>query len=176
MYSKVPNHDRPANGRQPARRVAMPAARWLALVADLGAVLPTRMKTHIIHIIVATLLMVLCAVVAAFFPPLWQGVSGRDFRPQAAMMGILMLMLAATLRAWRRWPVVEFLGAVVCAELLTLCVIAHFSGFTWLEIFNSFNLSWLATMSVFIAAPWLAGLLVGSLLLRLRQRADDQAA
>jgi hypothetical protein len=135
------------------------------------------MKTHIIHIIVATLLMILCAVVAAFLPPLWQGVSGRDFRPQSAMMGILILLLAAVLRVWRRWPVVEFLGAVVCAELFTLCVIAHFSGFTWLELFDSFNLSWLGTMSVFIAVPWLAGLLVGSLLLRVRQRVShDHAA
>jgi hypothetical protein len=126
------------------------------------------MKTHIIHIIVATLLMILCAVVAAFLPPLWQGVSGRDFRPQSAMMGILILLLAAVLRVWRRWPLVEFLGAVVCAELFTLCVIAHFSGFTWLQLFDSFNLSWLGTMSVFIAVPWLTGLLVGSLLLRVR--------
>lgn len=135
------------------------------------------MKTHIIHIIVATLLMILCAVVAAFLPPLWQGVSGRDFRPQSAMMGILILLLAAVLRVWRRWPVVEFFGAVVCAELFTLCVIAHFSGFTWLELFDSFNLSWLATMSVFIAVPWLAGLLVGSLLLRVRKKVShDHAA
>lgn len=135
------------------------------------------MKTHIIHIIVATILMILCTVVAAFLPPLWQGVSGRDFRPQSAMMGILILLLAAVLRVWRRWPVVEFLGAVVCAGLFTLCVIAHFSGFTWLELFDSFNLSWLGTMSAFIAVPWLAGLLVGSLLLRVRKRvAHDHAA
>ncbi len=128
------------------------------------------MKTHIIHIIVATFLMILCAVAAALLPPLWEAVSGRDFRPQSATMGILILLLSAVLRVWRRWPVVEFLGALVCAELATLCVIAHFSGFTWLELFDSFNLSWLATMSVFIAVPWLAGLLVGSFLLRLRQR------
>ena len=135
------------------------------------------MKTHIIHIIVGTFLTILCAVVAAFLPPFWQGVSGRDFRPQSAMMGILILLLAAVLRVWRRWPVVEFLGAVVCAELFTLCVIAHFSGFTWLELFDSFNLSWLGTMSVFIAVPWLTGLLVGTLLLSVRQRVShDQAA
>ncbi len=121
--------------------------------------------------------MILCAVVAAFLPPLWQGVSGRDFRPQSAMMGILILLLAAVLRVWRRWPVVEFLGSVVCAELFTLCVIAHFSGFTWLELFDSFNLSWLGTMSVFIAVPWLTGLLVGTLLLSARQRvSNDHAA
>jgi hypothetical protein len=135
------------------------------------------MKTHIIHTVVGTLLMILCAVAAAFLPPLWEGVSGRDFRPQAATMGILILFLAAVLRVWRRWPVIEFLGVVVCAELFTLSVIAHFSGFTWLELFHRFNLSWLGTMSVFIAVPWLVGLLVGSLLLRAKRRdSHDRAA
>jgi hypothetical protein len=128
------------------------------------------MKSHVIHIIVATLMMILCAVAAAFLPPLWQGVSGRDFRPQSAMMGILIFLLAAALRVWRRWPVVEFIGAVVCTELFTLCVIAHFSGLTWLELFDNFNLSWLATMSVYIAVPWLAGLFVGSLILKFRPK------
>jgi hypothetical protein len=135
------------------------------------------MKTHTIHIVAATLLMIMCAVAAALLPPLWQGVSGRDFRPQSTTMALLILLLAAVLRAWRRWPVVEFIGALVCAELFTLCVIGHFSGFTWLEIFDSFNLWWLGRMSVFVGLPWLLGLFLGSLLLRVRQREPhDHAA
>jgi hypothetical protein len=121
-------------------------------------------------------MMIACAVVAAFLPPLWHGISGRDFRPQATTMAILIFALAAVLRTWRRWPVVEFIGAVVCAELFTLCVIAHFSGFSWLELFDSFNLSWLATMSLFVAVPWLAGFLVGSLLLRVKRKGSRDAA
>jgi hypothetical protein len=150
---------------------------FLCLNTLLGGITRSAMKTHIIHIVVGTLLMILCAAAAAFIPPLWQGVSGRDFRPQSATMALLILVLASLLRAWRRWPLIEFIGALVCAELFTLCVIAHFSGFTWLELFDSFNLSWLDTMSVFIAVPWLVGLLIGSVLLRVRQRdTHDHAA
>ena len=134
------------------------------------------MKTHLIHIVAATLAMILCAVAAALLPTLWQGVSGRDFRPQLTTMAALIFLLAAVLRAWRRWPVVEFIGTLVCAELFTLGVIGHFSGFIWLELFDSFNLSWLRTMSVFIAVPWLVGLLVGSLLLGFRRRESHDNA
>src|SRR5947209_4913190 len=57
------------------------------------------MKTHLIHTVIATLAMILCAMVAAFLPSLWQGVSGRDFRPWGAMMAILIFIVAAMLRA-----------------------------------------------------------------------------
>ena len=135
------------------------------------------MKTHIIHIVAATLAMILCAVVGAFLSPFWQGVSGRDFRPQSTAMAILIFLLATVIRRWRRWPIADFVGALICAELFTLCIIGHFSGFTWLEIFDNFNLWWLGTMSVFVCLPWLLGLLVGSLLLRVRQREPhDKAA
>src|SRR5262245_19247302 len=121
------------------------------------------MKTHIAHTAAATLAMILCAVAAIFIPPFWQGVSGRDFRPQATTMALLILLLAVLLRGWRRWLVAEFIAALLCAELFTLGVIGHFSGFTWLELFDRFNLSWLATMSMFIAVPWLVGQFIGSL-------------
>lgn len=135
------------------------------------------MKTHIIRTTIGMLAMILCAVTATFLPQLWQGVSGRDFRPWGAMVAILIFLVAVVLRAGFRWLVAELFASVVCAEVFTLCVIAHFTGFTWLEIFDRFNLSWLGTMSVFIAVPWMAGLLVGSLWLRVRQRhSHDHAA
>jgi hypothetical protein len=126
------------------------------------------MKTHIIHIAVGTLLMILCAVGAVFIPPLWQGAGGRDFRPQAFTMALLIFALASLLRAWRHWPMSEFIGAFLCAEFFTLCVIAHFSGNTWLQILDRFNMLWLGWMSLFVGLPWLLGLVVGSLLLRRR--------
>src|SRR6476660_9399586 len=117
------------------------------------------MKTRIVHTLVATVAMILCAVAATFLPSLWRGVSGRDFRPWGTTMAILILLVAVALRGGFRWRVGEFLASLVCAEIFTLGVIAHFSGFTWLELFDSFNLSWLGTMSLFIAVPWLVGLL-----------------
>lgn len=108
-------------------------------------------------------LMILCAVLAALLPPLWPGVSGRDFRPHAATMSILICVLAIVLRRWRGWSVVDFLGALLGVELFTFCVIAQISGLTGLEMFDHFNLSWLGTMSLFIAPPWVLGLALGSL-------------
>ena len=119
---------------------------------------------------VATLAMLFCGGVAVFAPPLWTGVSGRDFRPQATTMTMLLLFVSLSLRAAPRWPIVDLVGSLFCAEVITLGVIAYFSVFTGLEMFNAFNLQWLATMSVFIAAPWLVGLLAGSLILRYRDR------
>lgn len=128
------------------------------------------MKTHVIHTFIATLAMILCAVAAAFLPPLWQGVSGRDLRPLCTTMAMLILLVAFVLRVGFRWPVAELIASLVCAEVFTLCVIAYFTGFSWLELFHSFNLSWLGTMTIFIAGPWLAGLFVGSLFLRAREK------
>lgn len=135
------------------------------------------MKTHIIHTVIATLAMILCAVAATFLPQLWQGMSGRDFRPWGVLMALLILLVAVVLRGCLRWPVSELLASLVCAEVFTLCVIAHFSGFTGLELFDPFNISWLGAMNMFIAVPWLVGLLGGSLFLRVRQKGShDRAA
>ena len=134
------------------------------------------MTTHLLHTFIATVLFIACSVVANFLPPLWQGVGGPNFRPQATTMAILILLSAVALRARLRWPAVDFVASLLCAEVVTLCVIAYFSGFTWLEIFDSFNLSWLAGMNVFIGAPWLLGLLIGSLLMKLRDRQSHEAA
>jgi hypothetical protein len=125
------------------------------------------MTVHIIHIVAATLLMILCAVAAVLMPPLWQGLSGAGFPPR---MALLLLVLASVLRAWRRWPLLDLISALVCAEFFTLSVIAQFTGFTWLALFDTFNLSNLRDISMFIAVPWLAGLVIGSMLLRARQR------
>jgi hypothetical protein len=125
------------------------------------------MTVRIIHIVAATLLMILCAVAAVLMPPLWRGVSSSGFPPT---MALLLLVLASVLRAWRRWPLLDLISALVCAEFFTLSVIAQFTGFTWLALFDTFNLSNLRDISMFIAVPWLAGLVIGSMLLRARQR------
>jgi hypothetical protein len=125
------------------------------------------MTVRIIHIVAATLLMILCAVAAVLMPPLWRGVSSSGFPPT---MALLLLVLASVLRAWRRWPLLDLISALVCAEFFTLSVIAQFTGFTWLALFDTFNLSNLRDISMFIAVPWLAGLVIGSMLLKARQR------
>lgn len=139
---------------------------------------PRRPKplTHIIRAVIATLSLIPCAAAAAFIPPLWQGVSGRDIEPQATTMAIFILLLAAFLRAGLRWSVVDFAASILCMEGFTLCVISHFTGFTGLDLLHWFNMLWLKTMSIFIAIPWLVGLLIGSLLLMVRRRESHERA
>jgi hypothetical protein len=120
-------------------------------------------KSRLFRFVIAVIAIVLCAGAAMFIPPLWKGVSGRDFRPSATTMALLVFLLAAVFR-WRFWwDVWDFLWAALGVEFLTLLIISHFSGFTWLELFHWFNLNWLLGMSIFTIAPWLLGFGLGSL-------------
>lgn len=125
---------------------------------------------HLARIFQGALAMFLCALAVGAvisFVPVWPGHSGRDFRLPGAMMAVLFFVAGFVLRARFRWPVVDLLASLVCAEAIALCVIAGFSGGLALEdIFQTFNLWWLGTVSLFIAPPWLAGLAVGSLMAR----------
>jgi len=114
----------------------------------------------------AVLAMVFCAAAAMLTPPIWQGLGGRDFRPQATNMAILLIVVAVAFRRGLRWDALDFVLALTVAEVITLSVIAYFSGLTWLKAFDSFNLSWLAGMNLFIGLPWLVGFALGSLWLR----------
>jgi hypothetical protein len=120
------------------------------------------MKRRLIHVGVAAVAMILCAAVALAVPPLWQGVSGRDFRPQATTMAILILGVGIALRRGLRWPVADLILGLLLTEIVTLSIIAKLSGSTWPETFNPFNLWWLAFMNIFIGLPWLLALVIGS--------------
>jgi len=91
-------------------------------------------------------------------------------------MAVLIFVVGIVLRGGLRWPAVDLFIAFVCAEFIALCVIAHFSGFTWLELFDAFNLKWLAAMTVFVGVPWLLGLATGSGVLKLRKRGEHGSA
>lgn len=133
------------------------------------------MKRRLIHAAVAVIAMFLCAAAGLFIPALWQGVSSRDFRPQATMMALLIMIFAVVFRRVFRWHVLDFVFGLVAAECVMLCIIAHFSGFTGFELFDRVNLSWLVGMSLFVGLPWLVGLALGSLWLRLSKRHEPNA-
>jgi hypothetical protein len=127
-------------------------------------------KKRLIHVAAASSAMVLCTAAGLAAPPLWHGVSGRDFRPQATMVAILILIVGIALRRGLRWPASDLILGLLLPEIITLSIIAKFSGFTWLEMFDPFNLWWLAYMNEFIGLPWLLGLGIGSLWLRYADR------
>ncbi len=133
------------------------------------------MLQRILRPVLVVIAMVGCAAAGVFLPPPWHGAGGRDFRPQATTMAVPILGLAVVLRRGLRWRVLDFVLGLVAAELVTLVVIANFSGFAGWELFDRFNLSWLAGMNLFIGLPWLVGLGAGSLWLKLSHRHDRGA-
>lgn len=128
------------------------------------------MKTCLIRTAMAALGMFLCAVVGFFAPPLWEGVSGRDFRPQAMLTALLIVLLAVILRRGFHWRVADFIFGLLAAEFVTLCIIGHFTGYTWLQVFDPFNLQQLVYTNRIIGLPWFLGFGLGSLWLWLSER------
>ncbi len=134
------------------------------------------MKTCLIRASMAALGIFLCAVIAIFTPPLWEGAGVSDFRPQGTKMAFLILVLAAVLRIKNRWRAAEFVLGLLAAEAVTLMIISYFSGFTWGEIFELFNLRYLLSISLFIAPPWILGFGLGSLWLWYREKYAKRVA
>ncbi len=124
------------------------------------------MRARLLQSGLAAAAIVACAAVALLLPPLWTGISGRDFRPQATAMAILLVVAAIGLRRGLRWPVMPLVLGLAAIELLTLLVIAAFSGYGGTGLLDEFNLLWLAYMNLFIGLPWLLGLVAGSIWLR----------
>jgi hypothetical protein len=133
-----------------------------------------RRRQFALRVLVAMLSTIAVAVIAAFLPRWWPGVSGRDFRPWGVAMAAFIFGLAIFFRAVLKWEGGVFGASLLGVEIFTLCVISHFTGFVWLEVLDPFNLRWLAVMNVFFAAPWAIGFFVGSLILRVRRQADGR--
>ncbi len=118
-----------------------------------------------LRLIIANAAMFMCVVAGSFLPGLWSGVSGRDFRPQAVNVGILILVVSFLLRYRSKWPILQMLLCLVPTQLIILLCISYFSGFTGWELFNAFNFDWLLFIDLFIAAPWIVGIFIASVFL-----------
>jgi hypothetical protein len=128
-------------------------------------------RVALMRVIVGTVAVVLSAIAGQFIPPLWEGI-GRDWSPAATNSAILILLLSILLRGWLRWSILQFVLILLAVEGITLLIISLFSG---LFLLDPFNLSWLGQISVFIAGPWLAGLVLGSVVLYVRQGDGNKA-
>ena len=121
------------------------------------------MKTLLGRTVVATVCLLLCVAVGLFLlPAVWQGVSARDFRPSAANADALIFILALAFRVWLQWSIRDLLVGLLPFEVILLLCIAYFSGYTGLDIFDRFNLSWFFGLNLFVGLPWLAGIAIGS--------------
>lgn len=125
-----------------------------------GSLPPSKFRFQ--RLIAAVISMLLCAGLAFIVPPLWAGASGRDLRPRATTLALLVFVLAIVFRRGLQWDFWDFLWAALGADFVTLLIISSFSGFTWLRLFHSFNLYWLLFMSAFTIVPWFLGFALGS--------------
>jgi hypothetical protein len=125
----------------------------------------------IIRSVILVVLMIACVWMGLFYPPFWQPENARDTLPRGANMAVLLFFVVLILRAGFRWSVCELIISQLWSPFVTMFVIAHFFiGMTWSETFNDFSLKRLLTQVVFICLPCLLGVLIGSLLLKCRDK------
>ena len=114
--------------------------------------------------------MAASAAVGVMAPALWEGVSGRDFRPQATTMAILFVLVGSAFRGAAKWDLKDFIASLIIANFVALAVIGHFSGYGGRQAFDTFNVWWLGFMNIFIGLPWTIGFALGSAILWARNK------
>jgi hypothetical protein len=125
---------------------------------------PKRLGRTIVRAVIGLVGTMACAFGGILVARLWSDV--RDSRA-VVTSAVLILLLSTALRGWRRWGYTELLLALVLAECVAWSWITLATG---LGPLNWYNLLWLQTVSLFIAPPWVAGLLIGELVLRRIER------
>lgn len=80
-------------------------------------------------------------------------------------LGIILLALFLAGAVWAYyipWIRHEFLVSLCPVPLVVLFVVSYFSGFTGPELFNSFNLGWMAQICLALMVPWVTGTVLGT--------------
>jgi hypothetical protein len=139
--------------------------RWKSDRALVNPVVIWHKMKIFLKLIIANAAMFICVVAGSFLPGLWSGVSGRDIRPQAVNVGILILVVSFLLRFRFKWPILQMFFCLVPTQLIILFCISCFSGYSGWELFHEFNIEWLFFIDIFIAAPWIIGIFIGSIIL-----------
>ena len=124
----------------------------------------------LIRSVILVVLMTACVWVGLFYPPFWQPVNARDNLPRGANIAVLLFSVVLILRAGFRWSAFELIISQLWSPFVTMFVAARLIGMSWSETFNDFSLKRLLTQVVFICLPFLLGVLIGSLLLKCRDK------
>lgn len=115
---------------------------------------------HALCAFLAAIWILLAAVLALHvIPAPWQGLGGRDLRPQGTTLFVLLIISSMVLRYIFRWSWLSLLGGLALVEVIVLLLIGYFSG---ADLLSPFNLRSLLFANIFIAIPWLIGITVGS--------------
>ena len=127
----------------------------------------------LIRLFIANAAIVVCTGLASLLPGLWTGAGGRDFLPQAFNAAVLILALSVIIRSKVKWPILHMILCLIPVQFIVLISMSFFSGYSILQIFSSFDLfydflQWLLLVDLFIGAPWVAGVFIGALFLKMK--------
>ena len=122
----------------------------------------------LLRCIIANLAISFCILVGSILPGMWQGISDRDFRPQAVITSIFIFMVALLLK-YNRWSVTEMLICLIPTQIIILLAISFFTGYVWIEIFDNVNLTWLMYIDLFVCTPWIVGIIIGGIVLKIKK-------
>lgn len=114
----------------------------------------------VLRVATALASVIACPLAAVAFGAL-VGSSGRDLRPAAIFMAILLVTASFYLSRWRAHRVRELIVALLIAELFFVAAIGWFAS-GGLPRFDGFFFSWFIAGNLFLALPWLVGVALGT--------------
>jgi hypothetical protein len=124
----------------------------------------------LLRCIIANLAISFCILTGSILPGMWEGISSRDFRPQAVITSVFIFMVALLLKYKYRWSVTEMLISLIPTQVIILLSISYFTGYVWIDLFNSVNLTWLMYIDLFICTPWILGIIISSIVLKINKK------
>lgn len=112
----------------------------------------------------STIALIFCILLAYLFCligwDLCQGSGGRDIHLLGIITGILLGLTSIGLTLKSRLTRLEMLSAIVPVECLLILITGYFIGSY--NIFSRFFAGWILGLNLYIALPWLLGMLIGS--------------
>lgn len=120
-------------------------------------------SAHGLRRLLFALMGITACVLAAALLHIIVGSWGRDPRPAASFMALLLALLALYLAGWRGHRLGELFAALALVEGIFVLAIGFFA-YGGLPRVDDFFSSWFIPGNLYIALPWLAGMAAGAYL------------
>jgi len=113
----------------------------------------------------STIAFIFCILLAYLFcligGDLCQGSGGRDIHLLGIITGILLGLTSIGLTLKSRPTRLEMLSALLPVECLVILLTGYFIGSY--DLFSRLFAGWIIGLNLYIALPWLVGILIGSI-------------
>ena len=112
----------------------------------------------------STAAFIFCILLAYLFcliaGDLCRGSGGRNIHPLGIISGILLCLASIGLTLKSRLTSCEMLSALLPVECLVILLTGYFIGSY--DLFSRLFAGWIIGLNLYMALPWLAGILIGS--------------